>query len=369
MSTNHNSKPFLKRFTLKGLRSIFSKRRISSSVHAQDNPSSASLPDLPLGGHRSSHVDVTLSNVSLNQVSSMPGFMDTAPASMPPSAVLLTTGNDLGPRTTAEDNLSLTPANQAADAGKSLATWSTASDNINYVTAQSLTANPLTNLLNAQVNTGISTATEAHMDPPQLASSLIGTDPTATHPSAVPFIVEGHTTSGITVHVGTPQHGNPLTSANEEGPVGNGIDRPAGGSSDSVTVPQAPPSTAHDSNKMIKNGLRTTLNGVELLLKKVEKLLSGTPFQVPAVSDNNDNLQAQITRTRDRLNAVKDANEKTTDMEDLMKDFAGKLNDILGQLSDLANKPRWKKVLENEKDKSQIDNIFKNIDEQTKDFQ
>ncbi|KAG6870350.1 hypothetical protein C0995_013606 [Termitomyces sp. Mi166 len=207
------------------------------------------------------------------------------------------------------------------------------------------------------------TATEAHMDTPQLASSLIGTDPTTTHPSAVPFIVEGHTTSGITVHVGTPQHGDPLTSANEEG---------LGGSSDSVTVPQAPPSTAHDSNKMIKNGLRTTLNGVELLLKKVEKSLSGTPFQVPvgvAVSDNNDNLQAQITRIRDRLNAVKDANDKTTDMEDLMKDFVGKLNDKLGQLSDLAKKSTWKKVLENEKDKSQIDDIFKNIDEQTKDFQ
>ncbi|KAG6859922.1 hypothetical protein C0995_001870 [Termitomyces sp. Mi166 len=60
-------------------------------------------------------------------------------------------------------------------AGKSLATWSTASENINCITAQGPTANPLTNLLTAQVNTGISTATEAHMDTPQLASSLIGT--------------------------------------------------------------------------------------------------------------------------------------------------------------------------------------------------
>ncbi|KAG6859020.1 hypothetical protein C0995_012200, partial [Termitomyces sp. Mi166 len=88
-----------------------------------------------------------------------------------------------------------------------------------------------------------------------------------------------------------------------------------------------------------------------------------------AVSDNNDDLEAQITRIRDCLNAVKDANDKTTDLEGLMKDFAEKLDDKLEKLSELAKKPTWKKVLENEKDKSQIGDIFKNIDEQTKDFQ
>ncbi|KAG6868163.1 hypothetical protein C0995_004349 [Termitomyces sp. Mi166 len=101
------------------------------------------------------------------------------------------------------------------------------------------------------------TATEACMDTPRLASSLI--------------ITGDDTTSGTTVHVDTSQHSDSLTSTNGEGP---------GGNSNSVTVSQAPPSAADDSNNMIKNGLRTTLNGVELLLKKIEKSLSGTPFQV-----------------------------------------------------------------------------------------
>ena len=71
--------------------------------------------------------------------------------------------------------------------------------------------------------------------------------------------------------------------------------------------------------------------------------------------------------------------------EDLTKDFAKyvecylflssklmlcrKLVNKLSELKKMSQKATWKKILENEQDKSQINGIFKYIDEQTKTFQ
>ncbi|KAH0584862.1 hypothetical protein H2248_008140 [Termitomyces sp. 'cryptogamus'] len=131
----------------------------------------------------------------------------------------------------------------------------------------------------------------------------------------------------------------------------------------------------------MKDGLQLAWNGVELLLKKAEKSLAGTPFQVPvgiintlielktAVSDNNNELDAQITRTRERLDIVKDINDNNTDSDEFMEEFTKKLAVKLSDLDQMAKKATWKKTLENEQDKSEVNSIFKYIDEQTKDFQ
>ncbi|KAG5335952.1 hypothetical protein C0989_012513 [Termitomyces sp. Mn162] len=76
---------------------------------------------------------------------------------------------------------------------------------------------------------------------------------------------------------------------------------------------------------MMKDRLQLAWNGVELLLKKAEDSLAGTPFQVPI--------------------------------------------GIVNTLIELYNKATWKKILQNEQDKSQLNSIFKEIDEQIMDFQ
>ncbi|KAG6896506.1 hypothetical protein C0992_007834 [Termitomyces sp. T32_za158] len=106
---------------------------------------------------------------------------------------------------------------------------------------------------------------------------------------------------------------------------------------ESASPPRVPdsmaPVTDHGSNAMIKNILQTVQDGIELLLKKSEKALSGTPLQIPvaivnalndlkdAVSQNNDELNIQIARTTECLDAIKNANNSNS--ADLVKDFAG----------------------------------------------
>ncbi|KAH0584811.1 hypothetical protein H2248_008090 [Termitomyces sp. 'cryptogamus'] len=134
---------------------------------------------------------------------------------------------------------------------------------------------------------------------------------------------------------------------------------------------------------VMKDRLQLAWNGVELLLKKAEDSLAGTPFQVPvgivntliefynAVSDNNDELKTQIVRTQECLSAMEHELAKTndTDSKDLMKGFAEKLATKLSELDHISKKATWKKILQNEQDKSQLNSIFHYIDEQIKDFQ
>ncbi|KAG5349359.1 hypothetical protein C0989_004400 [Termitomyces sp. Mn162] len=138
-----------------------------------------------------------------------------------------------------------------------------------------------------------------------------------------------------------------------------------------------------DTGTMMKDGLQLAWNSVELLLKKAEETLAGTPFQVPvgivnnlielynAVSDNNDELKTQIVRTQERLSAIEHELAKTndTDSKDLMKGFAERLANKLSELDSISKKATWKKILQNEQDKSQLNSIFKYIDDQVKDFQ
>ncbi|KAG5335803.1 hypothetical protein C0989_000290, partial [Termitomyces sp. Mn162] len=134
---------------------------------------------------------------------------------------------------------------------------------------------------------------------------------------------------------------------------------------------------------MMRDGLQTAWKGVELLLKKAEKSLAGTPFQVPvgivntlielknAVSDNNDELRTQIERTQERLSAMEDvlSNNNDTDSKDMMRGFAEKLAIKLHELHHISKNATWKKILQNEQDKSQLNGIFNYINEEIKDFQ
>ncbi|KAG6875084.1 hypothetical protein C0992_005281, partial [Termitomyces sp. T32_za158] len=130
----------------------------------------------------------------------------------------------------------------------------------------------------------------------------------------------------------------------------------------------------HDLNTMIKDGLKSVLHGVELLLKKAEKSTAGTPFQAPisglnslielknAVLQNNDELNIQIAMITERLEVIKDANNQNPNSADLTNEFAGKLQDKLKELDEMSKKSLLNKVINSEEVKSQINYIFKDID-------
>ncbi|KAG6901174.1 hypothetical protein C0995_015949, partial [Termitomyces sp. Mi166 len=134
----------------------------------------------------------------------------------------------------------------------------------------------------------------------------------------------------------------------------------------------------------MKETLQTTWHGVELVLKKVEGLLAGTPLKTPigavnvlidlrnAVIDNKDALTGLINQTANRLNAVNSAlvnlGEEDTGFRQIIEEFAQSLIMKVLEIKAMSEKVTWKKLLDNEKDKAKIDEIFKKIDEDTKNF-
>ncbi|KAH0584860.1 hypothetical protein H2248_008138 [Termitomyces sp. 'cryptogamus'] len=134
---------------------------------------------------------------------------------------------------------------------------------------------------------------------------------------------------------------------------------------------------------MMNNRLRQAWNGVELLFKKADVLLAGTPFQVPvglvhtlielrsAIDHNDYELNALMIRTQERLNAVHNmlANDNDADSKDLIQGFAEKLATKLCELDNISKKAAWRKILENEHDRLQLHHILRYIDDQIKDFQ
>ncbi|KAG6859779.1 hypothetical protein C0995_004165 [Termitomyces sp. Mi166 len=133
-----------------------------------------------------------------------------------------------------------------------------------------------------------------------------------------------------------------------------------------------------------KDTLRTTWHGVELVLKKVEGLLAGTPLKTPigainvlidltnAVIDNKDALEELIDQTANRLNVVNSAllnlGEEDTEFRKIIEEFAHLLIKKVLEIRAMSEKVTWKKLLENEKDKAKIGEIFKKIDENTNTF-
>ncbi|KAG6815174.1 hypothetical protein H0H87_004417, partial [Tephrocybe sp. NHM501043] len=157
------------------------------------------------------------------------------------------------------------------------------------------------------------------------------------------------------------------------------------------------PTTA--PNTKIKSELLTAWSGKQMLLSRAEGLLAGTPFKTPVaavnvliklgnvcplgvlytqtglsqeqdVAENNDALKDIIARTEDRLNTVATALAKEDDTvaHAMFHDFAGILIDKILELHLMSKKATWKKILESDDDKTKISRMFKEIDEQTKNF-
>ncbi|KAG6899472.1 hypothetical protein C0995_005860, partial [Termitomyces sp. Mi166 len=142
----------------------------------------------------------------------------------------------------------------------------------------------------------------------------------------------------------------------------------------------------------MKNTSQTIWHGVELVLKKVEGLLAGTPLKTPigavnvlidltnldelikiqAIIDNKDALKELINQVAKHLSAVNsalvDLEEEDTEFRQIIKEFAQLLIKKVLEIRAMSEKVTWKKLMDNEKDKAKIGEIFKKIDEDTKNF-
>ncbi|KAG6828109.1 hypothetical protein H0H87_002933, partial [Tephrocybe sp. NHM501043] len=151
--------------------------------------------------------------------------------------------------------------------------------------------------------------------------------------------------------------------------------------------------SARDStarNTKMKSGLLTAWNGTQLLLNRAAGLLDGTPLKTPVaavnvliklgsprslrkeqdIADNNDALKEIMSSTGERLELVAAALAKEGDAvsHEMIEQFAATLIKKILELHLMSTKATWKKIIESDDDKKKISHVFKEIDEQTKNF-
>ncbi|KAG5730112.1 hypothetical protein E4T56_gene1876, partial [Termitomyces sp. T112] len=125
-------------------------------------------------------------------------------------------------------------------------------------------------------------------------------------------------------------------------------------------------------------------HGMQMLLKKVENVLEGTPFKTPiaainvlidlgnAVSDNKDALHELYTQTRERLEVVNsglmEIDNKDTKFRAMTEEFAQSLIKKIVELKAMSETSTWKKILENEQKNAKVQKTFRQIDKETENF-
>ncbi|KAG6896550.1 hypothetical protein C0993_008263 [Termitomyces sp. T159_Od127] len=128
----------------------------------------------------------------------------------------------------------------------------------------------------------------------------------------------------------------------------------------------------------------STWLGIQMFLKKFEKVLEGTPFQTPvnavnvlidlgnAIYDNKDALQELFSMIETRLEVINSAllelGEEETKFRMQIEGFAKLLIERIIELSTMLGRSTWKAVLESDEDKIKIGNILKKVDKDTGTF-
>ncbi|KAG5332144.1 hypothetical protein C0989_007141, partial [Termitomyces sp. Mn162] len=128
---------------------------------------------------------------------------------------------------------------------------------------------------------------------------------------------------------------------------------------------------------------KSAWHGMQMVLKKVEKVLEGTPVKTHiaavnvlidlgnAISDNQDALQELFTQTARCLEVVNsgllEVDNKDAKFRSITEEFAQSLEKIVG-LKAISETSIWKKILENEQDNTKVQKIFKQIDKETENF-
>ncbi|KAG6862819.1 hypothetical protein C0993_001363, partial [Termitomyces sp. T159_Od127] len=133
-----------------------------------------------------------------------------------------------------------------------------------------------------------------------------------------------------------------------------------------------------------ESAMKSVWLGLEMVLKRAESLLDGTPLKSPisainmlidlgnAISDNKDAQQELLFQAKKRLELVnltlKEVEEQDTEFGEAIEDFAQILSKKILELRAMLGKSTWKGILESDEDKTKVGNILKDIDEETRTF-
>ncbi|KAG6864636.1 hypothetical protein C0993_008685, partial [Termitomyces sp. T159_Od127] len=130
--------------------------------------------------------------------------------------------------------------------------------------------------------------------------------------------------------------------------------------------------------------MMSTWLGIQMFLKKFEKVLEGTPLQTPvnavnvlidlgnAIYDNKNTLQELFSMINSRLEIVNSAllelGEEESKFRMRIEGFAKLLIERSIELRTTLGRSTWKAILESDEDKTKIENILKKIEKDTETF-
>ncbi|KAJ7253919.1 hypothetical protein C8J57DRAFT_1658968 [Mycena rebaudengoi] len=139
-----------------------------------------------------------------------------------------------------------------------------------------------------------------------------------------------------------------------------------------------------EGSTALKNRAKLAWHGLKFVSKSVEGVLDGTPFKIPiavlnklvtiadAVIENKESMAELMWHIGQRLNIVSEALSNTRlpiDIKPAFDRFASTLKKATESLDKIDNQGLFMRTLELDEHPKQIDDIFRQVDEATKNFQ
>ncbi|KAJ6583549.1 WD40-repeat-containing domain protein [Mycena vulgaris] len=150
-----------------------------------------------------------------------------------------------------------------------------------------------------------------------------------------------------------------------------------------VINPDSTGPQAQDRSTTVKRNAKTAWNGFKLVAKNVEPFLEGTPFKIPiavlnkiietaeAVIDNKESMAELLLPIGQRLKIMGEEltrNQRPRDIDPTLKRFTEILKKAEGQLDAMHSQGLIRRTLDSAEDPKEIADIFRQVDEATKNF-
>ncbi|KAG6884425.1 hypothetical protein C0993_011230 [Termitomyces sp. T159_Od127] len=135
-----------------------------------------------------------------------------------------------------------------------------------------------------------------------------------------------------------------------------------------------PPAVPRPGKVQENSAMMSTWLGIQMLLKKSEKVLEGTPLRTPVnavnvLFDLGNELFSQIKRRLEAVNSsLLELGEEETKLRVQIEGFAKSLIERITELKAMLGRSTWKAILESDEDKTKIENILKMVDKDTTTF-
>ncbi|KAJ7301250.1 hypothetical protein DFH08DRAFT_827729 [Mycena albidolilacea] len=175
---------------------------------------------------------------------------------------------------------------------------------------------------------------------------------------------------------GTPLNELPSTDSGERTMTPRAADSPSPALTRENVRAQGP-----DQSSALKEKAKLAWHGFKLVVTNVGEFLDGTPFKIPiavlntiigtadAVIDNKASMAELLLQIRERLEIVSRCKPLPNDVNPTFQRFARALEAAANELQTMLEAGTFKRILESDEDPEQIEDIFRRVDEATKNFE